>query len=713
MRGELANATNQYRNVIKLKPGHADALHHLGIVNLQSGNIQEAISWIRQSLDANRRQPNALSNLGYCLNLISQHQEALNACNLAIRLDAKNDGAWTNLGNAQKELKFTEDAERSYQKALELQPKNPRYVYNLANVLYDQNKHDEARIFFEKSIALDSRIPEAHNNLSGCLLELKSFDLAFNHATLAIELKPDYAEAWNNRGVALNDLKHHEEALSSYERSIELKPDYAEAWSNRGNTLSDLKRYKEALANYEQAFKLKPDMDFLFGSLIHVQIKICNWNELSSRLTSLQNGIEIRRKYSNPFPVLGLFDSPKLQQSAAEIYAKEKYRPVNKLGPIKRRSKSGQIRVGYFSSDFREHPVSYLIADLFELHDRGRFETYAFSFGVNTQDQMRKRLEKSFDKFLDVHRLGEVEIARLSRELKIDIAIDLGGYTKDARPQIFSERAAPIQINYLGYPGTWGDSCMDYFIGDQETITENNRKYFAEKIVYMPHQFQVNPISRAMANQKRNRSDYGLPEHAFVFCCFNNNWKISPASFELWMNILRKVPESVLWLYAENPFVYSNVADNARKFGVTEDRIIFTKKLSREAYMAQYLYADLFLDTLPYNAGTTASDALWTGLPVLTLAGQSFAGRMATSLLKNVGLPELITHTPEQYEALAIELATNPERLIMLKDRLAVNRSTAPLFDTASFTRHLESAYELMYEHYHSDLPPDHIYINP
>jgi protein O-GlcNAc transferase len=746
MLGNLESAAEHYLRILEKHPNHAETLHHLGLTKLQRGEVKEAISWIRRSIQVNDQQSNALSNLGYCLNLIRGHEEALSVCKKSIALDAENDAAWTNLGNAQRELRLTDKARESYQKALELQPNNHRYFYNLANAFYDLKSFVEAQNLFEKTIALEPNMAEARNNLSACLISLKKFEEALSHTAIAIDLKPDYAEAWSNRGNALKELERHEEALASYQRCIELKPDYAEAWSNRGNALKELKRHEEALAShqrcielkpdyaeawnnrgnalndlkrheqamasYEQAYKIKPEIDFLLGSLIHTQMQICDWTDLDARNAHLRNGIETGQKFANPFPVLGLFDDPELQRSAAEIYANEKHQPTNQLGPIARRRKGERIRIGYFSMDFREHPVAHLTADLFELHDRNQFEVYGFSFGTKNQDPMRQRLEKSFDKFLDVDQLNNVDIARLSRELKIDIGIDLGGHTKDSRPQIFSERAAPIQVSYLGYPGTWGSPCMDYFIGDKTTITSKSRDYFLEKIVYMPEQFQVNPISRPRSELHRNRTELGLPVNAIVFCCFNNNWKMTPRMFESWIKILEKVPRSVLWLYAENPGAAKNLLERASEYGISGERLIFAKRVDREEYIAQYCHADLFLDTLPYNAGTTASDALWAGLPVLTCAGESFASRMAASLLEAVGLPELITHSLEQYETLAIGLAADPEKLKMFKNRLMQNRATTTLFDTPRFTKHLESAYQEMYERYQADLPPDHIYIS-
>jgi predicted O-linked N-acetylglucosamine transferase (SPINDLY family) len=326
---------------------------------------------------------------------------------------------------------------------------------------------------------------------------------------------------------------------------------------------------------------------------------------------------------------------------------------------------------------------------------------------------MRQRVEKGLDSFLDVKHLSDLDIARLSREHEIDIAIDLGGHTHDSRPRLFAERAAPIQINYLGYPGTWANDCMDYFIGDTGTIPVESRAYFSEKIIYLPYSFQVNPSHRPTASDKRSRQDLGLPNESFVFCCFNNSWKITPKVFEEWMQILQQVPDSVLWLYADNLACEENLKSEAAKHGVSVERIFFAKRVQRDVYLAQFQHADLFLDTLPYNAGTTASDALWAGVPVLTQIGKSFAGRMAASLLTTIGVPELITHGKEEYCSLAVELASNPERLATIKTKLTQNRMSAPLFNTELFARHIESAYKAAYSRYHAGLPPDHIYVKP
>jgi predicted O-linked N-acetylglucosamine transferase (SPINDLY family) len=367
--------------------------------------------------------------------------------------------------------------------------------------------------------------------------------------------------------------------------------------------------------------------------------------------------------------------------------------------------------VGYFSADFHNHATGYLMAELFELHDKSQFELVGLSFGPIANDEMRQRLEKSFDQFIEVGRKSDVEVARLSRDLNIDIAVDLKGFTQDARTGIFAHRAAPIQLNYLGYPGTLGADYMDYIIADRTLIPLESQSCYTEKVVYLPNSYQVNDRKRLISDRQFTRQELGLPENGFVFCCFNNNYKILPATFEGWMRILKAVEGSVLWLFQVNAWAVDNLKKEAEKQGIAPDRIVFAEWLPLPEHLARHRQADLFLDTFPYNAHTTTSDALWAGLPVLTLMGRSFASRVAASLLNAVGLSELITSTQEKYEALAIELALNPNKLADIKLKLANNRMTTPLFDTLCFTKHLEAAYIEMHGRYHAGLEPDHISI--
>jgi predicted O-linked N-acetylglucosamine transferase (SPINDLY family) len=589
---------------------------------------------------------------------------------------------------------------------------HPDFLFNYANTLQETFCYEQAKDSYLKAIE-QKKDPLFFLNLSACCNKLKHSDQGLHFANQALAISQNYAEAWSNRGNALNDLRRHEEALASYEKSIALKPDYAEAWSNRGNALNDLRRHEEALASYEKSIALKPEAGFALWHLAYSQMKLFDWTDLAGRLQRLKTKIIKQESASEPFIALSLFDEPELQRQCAEIYSKHRLNPPLSLGLIPRDIKEQRLRIGYFSMDFREHPVSHLIVDLIENHDRNNYEIYGFSFGINTNDRIRQRLEKAFDKFFDVKDLSELAIARLSREQKIDIAIDLGGYTQDSRPKIFAHRAAPIQINYLGYPGTMGHKSFDYFIGDRTTITSENLEHFSEKIIFMPHSFQVNPSQRPIGKKESSKETYGLPNKRFVFCCFNNTWKINHNMFERWVRILQLAPNSILWLSADDALARKNARRSFEERGLARERLIFSARVTRDSYLDQYRFADLFLDTLPYNAGTTASDALWMGLPVLTLAGKSFAGRMAASLLTNVGIAELIAYDTREYEEVAIKLATNPSRLAAIRSRLVRNRSTAALFDIRLFTRNLESAYQAAYGRYRAGLTPDHIHVNP
>jgi predicted O-linked N-acetylglucosamine transferase (SPINDLY family) len=380
-----------------------------------------------------------------------------------------------------------------------------------------------------------------------------------------------------------------------------------------------------------------------------------------------------------------------------------------KLGLYPRHNK---IRLGYFSPDFREHPVSDLIAELLEIHNRNEFEIHAFSCGRDTQDKMNLRIKAGVDYFHDVHKQPDQDIAMLARSLKIDIAIDLGGYTQGARTRVFSMSAAPIQTCYLGYAGTMGTDYMDYLICDRLVIPKDKQNYYTENLVYMPNSYMVNDSQIKPSDKTFTRNDLNLPTEGFVFCCFNSIYKITPDVFAGWMRILQVVSESVLWIYSKNSFAIENLKQEATRLGVDENRLIFASRLElKEDHLKRIQSADLFLDTLPFNAHTTASDALRVGLPVLTRMGESFTSRVAASLLNAVNLPELITTSQEEYEALAIELATNPKKYKSLKDKLINNLPKAPLYDTPLFTRHIESAYKTMYERHREGLKPENIYV--
>lgn len=537
---------------------------------------------------------------------------------------------------------------------------------------------------------------------------MQRLDEALASYDKALALRPTFSEAFNNRGTLLKELKRFDEALASYTKAISLRPTYSQAFNNRGTLLRELKRFDEALTNYEHALALEPGCEFLLVDKLHTQLQMCDWRHLSHQLKQVIPSIEKGLKVTRPFPLLGLIDEPALQLRAAGIYVDSEYPSVSAQSDFMDREMSEKIRIGYYSADFHNHATCYLMAELFELHNKNKFEIYGFSFGPDRQDAMRNRVTRSFYNFFDVTQKSDREVALMSRGFGIDIAVDLKGFTKYERTGIFSQRCAPLQVNYLGYPGTLGAPYFDYIIADKTLIPEESQRYYSEKIVYLPQSYQVNDSKRQISPRVFARRELGLPEKSFVFCCFNNNYKILPKTFDVWMRLLKRVNGSVLWLLEDNPIAATNLRKEAEFRGVDSARLIFAPRMELAEHLARHRAADLFLDTLPYNAHTTGSDALRAGLPLLTQMGQSFAARVAASLLNAMDLPELITKTQEEYETKAIELATNPVHLAKIREKLSQNLKTSTLFDAQLFTRHIEAAYTTMYSRLLDGKEPDH-----
>ena len=676
----------------------------------QSGSFEGAASILKEILQNNINSADTIFELGLAYAQANRFLEA--SAVFSCLQHYKNDDVKIpyNLGLVYSLQGMHQLALKAYDLALKIKPDDVEVLINKGSTCNDIKNYVLALEVLEKAIQISPNIPEAWSNKGIALNNLNFYQESINAYNEAIKLAPSYHEVWSNKSVPLNKLKRFLEASEACDKAISLKPDYAEAWSNKAITLNELKRYEEAIAHYDKAIGLKPDIDWAQGDLLHTKMKVGNWSGLAESLDVISKKVEANERVANPFLLLALNDDISLHKKSSEIYIQSKH-PLNPiLGPILKHPEHQKIRIAYFSADFKNHPVAFLIAELFELHDKHRFETYAFSL-VGASDEMRARLHKAFDHFIDAEEMSDVAIARLARDMNIDIAIDLTGFTQDSRTGIFSYRAAPIQVNYLGFPGTMGADYMDYIIADKILIPMDLQQQYSEKVVYLPGSYQANDRRRVISNQKFTRQELGLPNKSFVFCCFNNNHKILPETFDSWMRILKAVEGSILWLYQDNPWVVDSLKSKVLNHGIDKNRLVFAEYMSLPEHLARHRQADLFLDTLPYNAHTTASDALWAGLPVLTLMGRSFASRVAASLLNAVGLPELITNTQEEYEALAIQLARNPKKFADIKLRLDNNRLTAPLFDTPLFTKNLESAYIKMYERYQADLQLDHISI--
>jgi len=698
-----------------LKPYKNDDVrifYNIGLIHSLQGMHQCALEAYDLALKIKSNDVEVLVNKGSTFNDIKNYVLALETLEKAIQIEPNIPEAWSNKGIALNNLNLYEESISAYNEAIKLAPNYHEAWSNKSVPLNKLKRFLEASEACDKALSLKPDYAEGWSNKGITLNELKRYDEAIAHYDKALSLKPDYAEGWSNKGITLNELKRYDEAIAHYDKALSLKPDYAEGWSNKGITLNELKRYDEAIAHYDKALGLKTDIDWICGDLLHTKMKICNWSGLAESLESISKKVMANEKVANPFPLLALHDDVFLHKKASEIYIQSKY-PFNPvLGPILKRSLGQKIRVGYFSADFHNHATGYLMAELLELHDKSQFELVGFSFGPTANDEMHQRLKKSFDQFIEVGKKSDVEVAKLSRDLNIDIAVDLKGFTQDTRTGIFAHLAAPIQVNYLGYPGTLGADYIDYIIADKTLISPELQSCYSEKVVYLPNSYQVNDRKRLISHRKFTRQELGLPENGFIFCCFNNNYKILPANFERWMRILKAVEGSVLWLLQDNSWVADNLKKEAEKQGIAPNRLVFSERLPLPEHLARHHQADLFLDTFPCNAHTTTSDALWAGLPVLTLMGESFASRVAASLLNAVSLPELITSAQEKYEALAIELAINPNKLADIKLKLASNLMTTPLFNTPLFAKNLESAYIKMVERYQADLQPEHIFIN-
>jgi predicted O-linked N-acetylglucosamine transferase (SPINDLY family) len=552
---------------------------------------------------------------------------------------------------------------------------------------------------YDRALALDAAQPDTHFNRANVLLAQNRVADALAGYDRALALRPASAEALLNRGVALGRLARHDDALQSLDAALSHRPSYVEALVNRANALRALDRHDEALASYARALAIDPSSDFLPGAWLHARMTVCDWDGIEEAFAALERGVLEGARASPPFPLTALASSPDVLLAAARTWVAARF-PARATTPAPH-APGPRLRVGYFAATLGEHATAHLAGELFECHDRTAFEIVVFAYGP-----VSARIAAALDRIVDIANVSDEAAARLARDHRIDIAVDLMGYTRDGRPGIFAWRAAPVQVAYLGYPGTMGAPYVDYAIADRTVVPPEHEEFYTEKIVRMPVCYQVNDGRRPRPADTPKRVDAGLPENGFVYGCFNNNWKTTPRVFGAWMRILREVEGSVLWLMEDNRWAARNLRGHAVVHGVDPARLVFAPRVPISDHLARHRLADLFLDTLPYNAHTTASDALWMGLPVLTCLGDTFAGRVAASLLRAAGVPELVAPTLDDYEARAVALARDPAALAAIRRRL--DAATAP-FDAATFTRDLERAYRTMAARQRAGLAPAHV----
>jgi len=704
-RGEWARAEHCYRRALELAPNRPSVMINLAAVLIQDGKCQEAKTIVEKVLKVDPRNPAALLNLGHCQLIVESAEAALTSIEAAVRIKPDYVEALVSRATVLNELDQPGQALESCDKALAMKPDCVDALVGKGIIMRSLRRDESALTFFERALDCQPNCLGALIGRSNVLLDLNRVAEALAGLEKASQIHPGDAVVLSNLALILLRLGEKADALDKVEAALAARPDLAPAHFNHGNILADLGRHDDAASSYERALALKPNLDYARGALVHSRMHCCDWRSFGENAAGLLNDVRQGKRVMDPFSCLGIFDGAKDQLLCSQVQVNDRF-PMPPV-PIWRGERYGhdRIRVAYLSSDLGNHAVALLMAGVFDLHDRTRFEITAMSFGRHDEGEMRTRLKAAFDRFIDVNHQSDREVACRLRDLEIDIAVDLNGYTKNARPNIFALRAAPIQVNYLGYPGPLGAEWYDYILADRFVIPDQQIGFYSEKVVRLPDCFQANDFRRTAAQRAPRRSEMRLPEQGFIFCCANNAYKITPKMFDVWMKILRDVPDSILWLLGVQPCAISRLQHAAGARGIAPERLFFAGRAPYGEYLARYRVADLFLDTLPFNGGTTASDALWAGLPVLTCPGETFAGRMAGSLLHTLALGELIADSLETYTALAVRLARAPEELTALKRRLFSAREASALFDTHRFRHNLESAYSRMWRRYQDGAP--------
>ena len=671
-KGNITEAETKYKKVLAIEDNHFDSLHLLGVVKSQKGDYKKAIFYIKKALELNKANPMVYNNLAIVYMEMNNYKEALHYCNMSLSLDNNNLEA----------------------------------IYNKGRILSENEDYIEAEILFKKLIKLDPNYYKAYLSLGILSLTQGKTESSINYYNKLIQLKPDFVDAYYNLGNIYLDLEKNDLAELNYIKALKCDPKNSQVYNNLGTVYQNINKIEEAKVCFEKSLKLNSSDTKSFHNLIDLHLKRSNWSEIKNYINSYDS-IKQFKELGIPVNTQVIFDRPDYQKYVNETFLS--YSGKSEINNFNyKRKLNSKIKLAYFSADYSDdNPVAYLISDLIKFHNRDKFEIYGCSLkGIKDKDNTRKYYEKYFDHFLNIQNLTNKEIEELCILQKFDIVIDLNGYTKYARPALFSKKLAPIQVNYLGYPGTLGSKMYDYIIADKTVIPPQYAMHYTESIAYLPCSYFANPQQRKSSSKKFSRQELGLPLDSVVFSCFNQNYKILPNIYEVWMRILKKVEGSVLLLSYTNQLAKKNLKLEAEKKDVNPDRIFFGEYLKDIGdHLKRYKVIDVFLDTMPYNAHTTASDAIWSGIPLITCIGKSFASRVSSSILKSVGLEELITQSLKEYEEKAVQLALNPKKLKDLKLQLNNQRTKVSLFNSNLYTKNLEKAYEEMHRNFYLGNP--------
>ena len=674
-KNDFINAKLIYENILLVDKKNFDALFFLAVILINFKNYKKAKDLLEQVVLIKPNFADAYNNIGICLEKLNDLDGAIKNYNLAINNRPNFAEAHNNIGVVFQKLR----------------------------------NFDQAILQYKKAITYKNLYLDAYVNLANLFKETKQFEEAIKNYDLAINLNPKLAEVYNNKGNALKEIRKFEEAIKNYDLAINLNPNFAEAYFNTATALQDIKNFEKAVLYFEKALLLDKEIPFCKGYLLHAKMLCCNWSGLNELYKEIYNDVEKNRYSATPFGYQAICDDESNLQKCAQLYSSKRFPEIKNNLFSKKVSKNKKIKIGYLCGEFREQATSILMTEVWEKHNKEDFEIIAFDSGWDDKSLRRNRIINAFDKFIDISKVSDLDAAKIIYKEQIDILINLNGFFGTGRPVVFSYRPAGIQINYLGFPGTIGSKYIDYILCDQTVVPPESKKFYNEKIIYLPDSYQANDTKRNISDKKFLREELSLPKESFVFCCFNNNYKITPNMFDVWARLLKKIDNSVLWLIDGNSEATENLKKEAKIRNIDVCRLIFAKRMKLEDHLARHKNADLFLDTLPYNAHTTASDSLWAGLPVLTCLGKAFPGRVAASLLRSLDLPELITYSENEYISKAEELALNPEKLTLIKNKLDTNKFSQPLFNTELFCRNLESAFKIIFEKYSLGLETEDI----
>ncbi|HEX5280598.1 MAG TPA: tetratricopeptide repeat protein [Micropepsaceae bacterium] len=728
--GQLREAEQMMAQAAGVNPRAAAAFFDHGCVLMAAGRFEEAQDRFNRAISIRPDFVEARGNRVHALMRLGRHPEALAESEHLVRMRPNLPQAHASRAGALQALNRPQDALASLDRATQLAPAASGLWADRAQALMALGRPAEALASVEQAIKCEPGngvFPLMRGDL---LVMLNRYQEAVAAYDAGLKLRPNVSDAWNRRGIALAQMGRKAEGLESFDKAIRIDPGHSEARNNRANILFGEKRFPEAAREFEQVLRAAPDSPYAAGFLIQSRLRSCDWSNLEKDRERLAAGIAKGERLIDPQGYLSICTNPQSQLHCARIVMQDEGAAVEKGPPSVRHRASAtpatspaggggkeahaldypslstgeetpgatgrRIRIAYLSADFRPHPVAFLIAGVFEHHDRNAFELTGVSLVQAGDSPIRNRIRAAFENFIDAAGRTDDDIAQELSRREIDIAVDLTGFTDGSRPAIMLRRPAPIQVNFLGFPGTMGSREIDYIIADRWLIPETARLFYDEKVVWMPHTYQANDSKREISDRVFTRRDMGLPEDGFVFCCFNNNYKVTPEIFAVWMRLLSQVPDSVLWLLKDNDAAAVNLRREAEARGVDANRLIFAARIAPADHFARQHLGDLFLDTSPYSAHTTGSDALFAGLPVISVYGATFPARVAVSLLHAAGMSELAMDSLDSYEAKALFFAQNREALKAIRSKLARSRDSAPLFNTALFTRHLEAAYRQM-----------------